>query len=364
LVYDEAGPFYDSDILSEVHDHDNYQDAVCELHGVHEMHDHVQPNCVVDSNAEYTSDSNMIPYDQYCVSMNANTKVVDASLTAELMINKEQVELYKRWAKFELTEREQKIKEQLRIVITDRNIKEENLKNELHYVKMQLNSTINHNKSMVEEVTSLKKDFKQKENKYLKDFFDMKALKEKVEDRLFKQDQSLQTVHMLCKPKPHFDEQRKIAIGYKNPFYLSKAKQVQPALYSGQEIVKSNQARVLVHDSKDTLEIAETTRKKMNEKMRDPEYVKKKVKITPHDYSKENYLATFTPQKQLTSEQIFWSKDLIKMNAKALKEKTPSLRTIKTLMVYPLNTPAMLVPKVLPTKSQVKINIFALIQLF
>ncbi|GJY34110.1 hypothetical protein Tco_0418579 [Tanacetum coccineum] len=33
---------------------------------------------------------------------------------------------------------------------------------------------------MVEEVTSLKKDFKQKENKYLEEFLDMKALKEKV----------------------------------------------------------------------------------------------------------------------------------------------------------------------------------------
>ncbi|GKD36484.1 hypothetical protein Tco_1251993 [Tanacetum coccineum] len=33
-------------------------------------------------------------------------------------------------------------------------------------------------------------------------------------------------------------------------------------------------------------------------------------------------------------------------------------------MVYPPNTPATLVPKVLPIKSQVKINIFALIQLF
>nr|GEX33128.1 hypothetical protein [Tanacetum cinerariifolium] len=64
-VYAKAGQSYDSDILSKVHDHENYQDAVCELHGVHEMHDHVQPNCVVDSNAEYTSDSNMIPYDQY-----------------------------------------------------------------------------------------------------------------------------------------------------------------------------------------------------------------------------------------------------------------------------------------------------------
>nr|GEW26174.1 integrase, catalytic region, zinc finger, CCHC-type, peptidase aspartic, catalytic [Tanacetum cinerariifolium] len=191
-VYDETDPSYDLDILSEVHDHDNYQDAVCELHGIYKMHDHVQPNCVVDSNAEYTSNSNMILYDQYvkenaesveqntvsfvphdaplmiisemheqtaqCVSMNSYTKVVDASLTTELAIYREQVEL-------------------------------------------------------------------------------------------------------------------KIAIGYKNPLYLSKAKQAQPALYSGQEIVKSNHACVLVRDSKDTIEIAETTRKQMNEKKKDPKEV-------------------------------------------------------------------------------------------
>nr|GEV39460.1 hypothetical protein [Tanacetum cinerariifolium] len=35
----------------------------------------------------------------------------------------------------------------------------------------------------------------EKENQYLEEFLDMKALKEKVEDKLFKQDQSLQTVH-------------------------------------------------------------------------------------------------------------------------------------------------------------------------
>ncbi|GJR13377.1 hypothetical protein Tco_0796029, partial [Tanacetum coccineum] len=68
---------------------------------------------------------------------------------------------------------------------------------------------------MVEEVTSLKKNFKQKENKYLEEFLDMKALKEKVEDELYKQDQSLQTIHMLCKPKPYYDEHRKDLIKIK-----------------------------------------------------------------------------------------------------------------------------------------------------
>ncbi|GKD00586.1 retrovirus-related pol polyprotein from transposon TNT 1-94 [Tanacetum coccineum] len=64
-VYDEVGPTYDSDILSEVHDHDHYQDAVCEHHEEHEMLDDVQPTYFVDSHTDYTSDSNMIPYDQY-----------------------------------------------------------------------------------------------------------------------------------------------------------------------------------------------------------------------------------------------------------------------------------------------------------
>ncbi|GKB47961.1 hypothetical protein Tco_0898714 [Tanacetum coccineum] len=156
-VYDEADPSYDLDILSEVHDHDHYQDAVYEHHEEHEMHDDVQPNYVVDSHADYTSNSNMISYDQY-VKDNA-VPIVQSNLSsvtndAYMMIYNDMCEPH---AQFELTKREQKIDEQLRIVIIDRNIKEENLKKELHSVKLQLASTINHNKSMVEEVTSLKK---------------------------------------------------------------------------------------------------------------------------------------------------------------------------------------------------------------
>nr|GEW41445.1 hypothetical protein [Tanacetum cinerariifolium] len=179
-VYDEVGPFYDSDILSKVYDHDHYQDSICEHHEVHEMHDDVQPNYVVDSHADYTSNSNMIPYDQY------------------------------------------------------------------------------------------------------------------VKDN-------------------------------------AEPVQVQPALYNGHELIKTNHVLAIV--------------KKMNDKMKDPECVKKKVKIAPHDYSKENYLANFTPHKQLNPEQIFWSNDLLKMKEEALKEQTTTSIPIKALTVYPLNTPATLVPR-------------------
>nr|GEZ99126.1 integrase, catalytic region, zinc finger, CCHC-type, peptidase aspartic, catalytic [Tanacetum cinerariifolium] len=97
----------------------------------------------------------------------------------------------------------------------------------------------------------------------------MKSLKEKVKDKLIKQDQSLQTLHMLCRPRQA--KLNKVAIGYKSPLCLTRAKQIQPALYNGHEIIKDNHTPAIMHKAEDTLEIAEITRKKMNGKMNDPE---------------------------------------------------------------------------------------------
>ncbi|GJY97970.1 hypothetical protein Tco_0514880, partial [Tanacetum coccineum] len=121
-----------------------------------------------------------------------------------------------------------------------------------------------------EEVTLLKKNFKQKEDKFLEEFLDIKKLKDKIEDRLYKQDQSVQTVHMLCKPKSFYDEKHKVAIGYKNPLCLARAKQAQSALYNGHVLVTTNHTPTVIHDSEDTLEVAEITRKRMLLKMQSP----------------------------------------------------------------------------------------------
>ncbi|GJS30289.1 hypothetical protein Tco_0490909 [Tanacetum coccineum] len=393
-IYDEAGPSYDSNTPFEVQDHDTFVDHMDEYHEVHEMQSDVQHNYVVDSDADYTSDSNIIPYDQYVedneehvvqsnvssvrndalmsildemheqgvqsMSANKQVKVVNDTLTSELARYKELVGVYEQRAKFELTDRERKIDEQMRIIISDRNRKETSLKSELHSAQLQLRSTLNHHKIMREEAIILKKDFKQKEDKFLEEFLDIKRLKEKVEDRLYKQDQSVQTVHMICKPKSFYDEKNKVAIGYKNPLCLTRAKQVQPALYNGHVLVMSNHARPVVHDSEDTREISETTRKRMLEKMKSPQCVENKVRIAPPDYSKENLLATFAPQRNLTPEQIFWSID----NNDRKKAETSVPKPLSALTVYPPNTPVKLVPRVLPTKSQVKINLYVLTQLF
>ncbi|GJR84351.1 retrovirus-related pol polyprotein from transposon TNT 1-94, partial [Tanacetum coccineum] len=64
-LYDEVGPSYDSNNPFEVQDHDAFVDHMDEYHEVHEMQNDVQHNYVVDFNAEYTSDNNIILYNQY-----------------------------------------------------------------------------------------------------------------------------------------------------------------------------------------------------------------------------------------------------------------------------------------------------------
>ncbi|GJX48006.1 hypothetical protein Tco_0273196, partial [Tanacetum coccineum] len=138
--YDEAGPSYDSDILTEY-----VKDNAVPV---------VQSNVFSGPNDAYMMIFNDMhePHAQSVSDTTRNT-VVDNHLLLNL----------------------QHIMNKLNCMKDG----PDNLKKELHSIKMQLASTINHNKSMVEEVKSLKKDFKQKENKYLEEFLDMKALKEK-----------------------------------------------------------------------------------------------------------------------------------------------------------------------------------------
>ncbi|GJZ65604.1 retrovirus-related pol polyprotein from transposon TNT 1-94 [Tanacetum coccineum] len=246
-------------------------------HEDNEMQNDVQHNYVVDSNAEYTSDSNIILYNQYLedneengVQSNVSSIQNDALMS---IINEMHEEGVQQGVQSRLANKPD-------MVVNDSLTSELARYKELvgEYEK-RANSTVGHYKSKTEEVTILKKDFKQKEDKFLEEFLDIKRLKEKIEDRLYKQDQSVQTVHMLCKPKSFYDEKNKVAIGYKNPLYLTRAKQAQSALYNGHVLVTTNHTPTVVHDSEDTREIAEITRKRMMEKMKSPLCVENKVRI-------------------------------------------------------------------------------------
>ncbi|GKE51135.1 hypothetical protein Tco_1486291 [Tanacetum coccineum] len=93
-------------------------------------------------------------------------------------------------------------------------------------------------------------------------------------------------------------------------FYLRKAKKAQPALYDSDELLKTHHVLITITSSEEDLELAKTTRMKMNEKMNDSVCVEKRVKIIPPNYSKGNFMATFTPQTQLTPGQVFRSNEI------------------------------------------------------
>ncbi|GJW38809.1 hypothetical protein Tco_0064654 [Tanacetum coccineum] len=135
---------------------------------------------------------------------------------------------------------------------------------------------------------------------------------------------------MMLNPTKVYDQKTKTAIGASNPFYLRQAKKAQPALYDGEELLKTHHVPVIVPSSEEDLELAEITRIKMHKKMNDSASVEKRLKIIPSNYSKENFMATFTPQTQLTPEQVFWSLDLDKQKAEELKANTPTFASSTT----------------------------------
>ncbi|GJY73463.1 hypothetical protein Tco_0477894 [Tanacetum coccineum] len=108
-----------------------------------------------------------------------------------------------------------------------------------------------------ENVNTLQQTFKQRESQLLNDFSNLRKLKDKLEKKLHAQDQSIQTVHMMLKPKKLCEQYLEIAIGAQNPFYLRKAKVAQPTLYDGNEIINPDHDPTNVPSSEEDLELAE-----------------------------------------------------------------------------------------------------------
>nr|GEV62319.1 integrase, catalytic region, zinc finger, CCHC-type, peptidase aspartic, catalytic [Tanacetum cinerariifolium] len=177
-------------------------------HEEHEIHNEVQQPIIVDSDTIETGNSNSIPYEQY-------------------------------------------------------------LKNNEAFVVLNDVSSVLNDDSLATELAIYKEQV-EKEDKLLGELVNMKNLKEKFEDKLYKQEQSMQTVHMLCKPKSLYDHENEMALGYQNPYYLNKAKRAQPALYDGHEILKTNYVLAIVPTSEEDLELADISGERMIKKVKDP----------------------------------------------------------------------------------------------
>nr|GFA28229.1 hypothetical protein [Tanacetum cinerariifolium] len=125
------------------------------------------------------------------------------------------------------------------------------------------------------------------------------------------------------------------ALGFQNPCYLKRAQQLKPKLYNGSVIEKSD--AIVVHDSEETLSLAEESRLKMIKKQKDPKMAEKKVIIKPIDYAVLNQLSKdfktrFVPQTELSAEQAFWSRY-------SVQPEEPNLSASTTIVEVPKELP-------------------------
>nr|GFB85217.1 hypothetical protein [Tanacetum cinerariifolium] len=90
----------------------------------------------------------------------------------------------------------------------------------------------------------------------------------------------------------------KMALGYQNPFYLKQAQKKQQSLYDGKTLLEKHDPPV-VHDSKETLQLAQESRDKMKQMNKE---------IKPANYTKINHRSgVFVPQKALSRKELYFS---------------------------------------------------------
>ncbi|GJS92805.1 integrase, catalytic region, zinc finger, CCHC-type containing protein [Tanacetum coccineum] len=112
-----------------------------------------------------------------------------------------------------------------------------------------------------------RKDFKEREIRYIEDIVDLKEKLSSHDRIVYKMGQLIQTINMLGKkPNKVYDPFLKAGLGYKNLERLKKAIAAQPKIYDGERL-HSAKLTIDSPDLEGTLEDAEESRLKMRNKM-------------------------------------------------------------------------------------------------
>nr|GEV98607.1 hypothetical protein [Tanacetum cinerariifolium] len=225
---------YGSDNLAEVHNPYNVIDQDMQAMSIFE-----QSNIMNQSDTKITSDSNIIPYSQY-INESQYATIQNSSFSAQ----KDDLIL--------------SVIEQLKTqVVNCTKINQDN-KN----VNEILTAELERYKDQKEESRNINREL---------------ALEKHVKERnniVFKKNLSAQTVHMLTKPQFFYDHSTRQDLNFQNPCYIKKAQQLEPKLYDGSVIQKTN--AIVIRDSEETLMLKDESRSKMLQKQKDPMMSEKK----------------------------------------------------------------------------------------
>nr|GEV61648.1 hypothetical protein [Tanacetum cinerariifolium] len=174
---------------------------------------------------------------------------------------------------------------------------------------------------------------------------------------VFKRNQSAQTVHMLTKPQFFYGHSTRQALGFQNPCYLKKAQQLEPKLYDGSVIQKTD--AIVIREYEETLMLEDESRSKMLQKHKDPMMSEKKVNTKPKSgNSTESNLSTSTTIVKVPKELLKVSMEKV-LVITALKDTLSKLKgkavVNEALSLHPIN-PELLKIDVAPLAPKLRNN--------
>ncbi|GKE30847.1 hypothetical protein Tco_1446231 [Tanacetum coccineum] len=149
---------------------------------------------------------------------------------------------------------------------------------EIDHLKQTLSEHLKEKESLMQTVTLLKNDFKKEESRNIDREIALEKQIKQLDNIVFKRDQSAQNVHMLTKSQFFYDHTTKQALGFQNPFYLKKAQQLEPKLYVGDIIEKTN--AIVIPDSEETLMLAEESQPTLSSRPTNVEVPKELPKVS------------------------------------------------------------------------------------
>ncbi|GKD14035.1 hypothetical protein Tco_1198442 [Tanacetum coccineum] len=268
---------HNSDIISEVLTYNTYHDNHVFKQNVQEIQDCEQQALVDDSNDEFTSESNMISYEQYlkeskshvvhstpylanqnsmimsvieqmsnqvakCNAEYKENQVINESLIAELERYKERIKTFEQRLNIDLNSREKLIDSQMDDIIRDRLA----LKQQIDSLKQNLSNQIKEKESLLQTFTIFKNESKEKESKYMDKEIDLENKIKELDNIVYK-----------------------------------IAQRIKLTLYDGSVISRKRDA-IFVTDEEETLILEELNQ------------------------LSEDFAKCFVPQQELSAKQAFW----------------------------------------------------------
>nr|GEZ09360.1 hypothetical protein [Tanacetum cinerariifolium] len=210
------------------------------------------------------------------------------------------------------------------------------------------------NKTLTTTMDVLKKETKEKEDKYIEEIVYLEKKKKDLDNIIYKLGHFVQTMHTFTKPQVFYDKNYKIALGYKNPFYLRKAQRIQPVFSAEKDRHDNQQLKKHIANLKGKA-VADCSDSVNNSRVIAPRVYK--LDLQPFSYTLRKNKEVHEDYLEITKEHVDTLHGIVEQ-ARALEPSDKVLDYANVIAAGADNRPPMLEKSMYESwQSRMKLNI-------